>query len=390
MKADLPENHVEDISIAVVLENDTPEGGSWQVYLINEKDVTIENVMVSSKGYGQKDNKDVKTSVLRHFVGNVESQEYARIEAISPEVFGLTNEYWLSFYIDGTIYDKKYIFLPDSIVDEHMIRVPVLNKPGVVIGGQVRHGDKESRSKVGEKSGKEGTGSKGEGGRTNTIIAIDGYSSCGKSTLAKQLAAKLGFVYVDSGAMYRAVTLYVLRNKVNIDDPTQLDAALAGIHIDLHHEKGQTQVLLNGEDVSEEIREMHVSEFVSEVSAVAAVRKALVAQQQALGRRRNIVMDGRDIGTQVFPDADLKLFMTADPMVRARRRFLELQLKGLAPTFEEVMENLKHRDHIDTTREESPLVQAEDAMLLDNTHFDEQQQLQVVLDELVARGLYPN
>lgn len=139
MKADLPQNHVEDISIAVVLESDSPEGGDWQVYLINEKDVPLQNVMVSSKGYGTKDGIEVKTSMLRHFIGDLDRMDYARIEAIDPQVFGLTNEYWLSFYIDGTIYDKKYIFLPDSIVDEHMIRVPVLDKPGILIGGMINH-----------------------------------------------------------------------------------------------------------------------------------------------------------------------------------------------------------------------------------------------------------
>ncbi len=139
MKADLPQNHVEDISIAVVLESDSPEGGDWQVYLINEKDVPLQNVMISSKGYGTKDGMEVKTSMLRHFIGDLDRMDYARIEAIDPQVFGLTNEYWLSFYIDGTIYDKKYIFLPDSIVDEHMIRVPVLDKPGILIGGMINH-----------------------------------------------------------------------------------------------------------------------------------------------------------------------------------------------------------------------------------------------------------
>ncbi len=139
MKADLPQNHVEDISIAVVLESDSPEGGDWQVYLINEKDVPLQNVMISSKGYGTKDGMEVKTSMLRHFIGDLDRMDYARIEAIDPQVFGLTNEYWLSFYINGTIYDKKYIFLPDSIVDEHMIRVPVLDKPGILIGGMINH-----------------------------------------------------------------------------------------------------------------------------------------------------------------------------------------------------------------------------------------------------------
>lgn len=135
MKKDLPENIVQDISIAVVLESDSPSGKVWNVYLINEKQIPIRNVMVSSKGYGVKDEKEVRTSVLRHFIGDVDPNDYARIEAIDEQVFWLTNEYWLSYYIDGTIYDKKYIFLPDSIIDENLIKIPVLNKPGVLIGG---------------------------------------------------------------------------------------------------------------------------------------------------------------------------------------------------------------------------------------------------------------
>jgi len=135
MKKDLPENIVSDISIAVVLESESPTGKVWNVYLINEKNVPIKNVMVSSKGYGIKDEKEVKTSVLRHFIGDMDPRDYAKIEAIDEQVFGLTNEYWLSYYIDGTIYDKKYIFLPESIVDDNLIKIPVLNKPGVLIGG---------------------------------------------------------------------------------------------------------------------------------------------------------------------------------------------------------------------------------------------------------------
>ncbi|GGC49710.1 cytidylate kinase [Parapedobacter defluvii] len=218
--------------------------------------------------------------------------------------------------------------------------------------------------------------------RTNKIIAIDGYSSCGKSTLAKALAKELHFVYIDSGAMYRAVTLYFIRNGIPITDTEKVTQALAVIHIDFHNENGRTVILLNGEDVSEEIRQMYVSDYVSEVSAVKAVRCAMVAQQQQLGQRRNIVMDGRDIGTTVFPDADLKIFMTADPKVRAERRYLELKNKGENITLEEVFENLAHRDYIDTTREESPLVRAEDAIVLDNTDLNEEEQLQFVIDRL--------
>lgn len=135
MKKDLPPNNVQDISIAVVLESESPAGKVWNVYLINEKNIPITNVMVSSRGYGVKDEKEVKTSTLRHFIGDIDPLEYAKIEAIDEQVFGLTNEYWLSYYIDGTIYDKKYIFLPESIIDDNLIKIPILNKPGVLIGG---------------------------------------------------------------------------------------------------------------------------------------------------------------------------------------------------------------------------------------------------------------
>lgn len=214
--------------------------------------------------------------------------------------------------------------------------------------------------------------------RTNTIIAIDGYSSCGKSTLAKELARELGFVYIDSGAMYRAVTLYFIRHGIALDNTEAIGVALDAIQLDFVPNGTQTRILLNGEDVSEAIREMHVSNQVSEVSAIKAVRQAMVAQQQQLGKKRNIVMDGRDIGTTVFPDADLKVFMTADPKVRAERRYLELREKGEEVTLEEVFENLAHRDYIDTTREESPLVRAGDAVVLDNTQLTREEQLQFV------------
>ena len=220
---------------------------------------------------------------------------------------------------------------------------------------------------------------------TNTIIAIDGYSSCGKSTLAKALAKKLHYLYIDSGAMYRAVTLYFIRHAVPVGDAAEVDAVLQQIHIDFHIENAQTRVLLNGEDVSDEIRQMRVSDFVSEVSAIKAVRSAMVAQQQRMAGDKNVVMDGRDIGTTVFPDAHLKIFMTADPKVRAERRYRELLAKGNQITLEEVFENLAHRDYIDTTRAESPLVRAEDAIILDNTNLDEAGQLQFVLDRLEER-----
>jgi len=218
--------------------------------------------------------------------------------------------------------------------------------------------------------------------RTNHIIAIDGYSSCGKSTLAKALARKLHYVYIDSGAMYRAVTLFFIRNQIPLSDAEKVKEALTSLHIDFRNEAGETRIFLNDEDVSAEIRQMYISDYVSEVSAVKAVREAMVSQQQRLGRRRNIVMDGRDIGTTVFPDADLKIFMTADPKIRAERRYLELKNKGASVTLEEVFENLAHRDYIDTTRDESPLVRAEDAVVLDNTDLNEQEQLQFALDRL--------
>ncbi|HLS96589.1 MAG TPA: (d)CMP kinase [Sphingobacterium sp.] len=221
--------------------------------------------------------------------------------------------------------------------------------------------------------------------RQNFIIAIDGFSSCGKSTVAKSLAKKLHFVFIDSGAMYRAVTLYFLRNDIDLKDVEAVNRALDEIHIDFVPNTDKTQVFLNDEDVSDEIRTMYVSDMVSEVSAIKEVRRAMVAQQQRLGKRRNIVMDGRDIGTTVFPDADLKIFMTASPSVRAERRYAELMAKGETITMEEVIENLAHRDHIDSTREESPLRQAADAFVLDNSDLTQEEQLQIVLEEYKKR-----
>lgn len=218
--------------------------------------------------------------------------------------------------------------------------------------------------------------------RNNFIVAIDGFSSCGKSTVAKALAKELNFVFVDSGAMYRAVTLYFLRNNINLSSKFDVLNALAEIHIDLIPTTGQTQILLNNEDVSDEIRQMVVSSNVSEVSTIKEVRQAMVAQQQRLGSHRNIVMDGRDIGTTVFPDADLKIFMTASPSVRAERRFAELTAKGESVTMEEIQANLSHRDHIDSTREESPLRQAEDAIILDNSDLSQEEQLKFVLKQI--------
>src|ERR1700744_1364446 len=211
------------------------------------------------------------------------------------------------------------------------------------------------------------------------VVAIDGYSSCGKSTLAKALAKELHFVYVDSGAMYRAVALYFLRNKVDINDHDQIAEALKNIHLNFNARDYETHITLNDEDVSAEIRQMPVSEKVSAVSAIHGVRKEMVRQQQRMGRSKNIVMDGRDIGTAVFPNAAVKFFMTADPAVRAERRYKELVVKNPNITLEEVFENLAHRDYQDTTRKESPLVRAKDAIILDNTNMTPDEQLQFAL-----------
>ena len=216
----------------------------------------------------------------------------------------------------------------------------------------------------------------------NIVVAIDGYSSCGKSTLAKALAKKLHFVYVDSGAMYRAVTLYFLRNLVDITSEKAVAEALENIHLDFHARDYETHITLNGEEVSNEIRDMKISELVSPVSALKKVRTEMVKQQQRMGKTANIVMDGRDIGTTVFPDASLKIFMTADPKVRAERRFKEMVAKGDSISLEEVFENLAHRDFLDTTRTESPLKRAEDAIILDNTELTPEEQLSFALNQV--------
>lgn len=213
----------------------------------------------------------------------------------------------------------------------------------------------------------------------NIVIAIDGYSSCGKSTLAKALAKKLNFIYIDSGAMYRAVTLHFIRNNTDLNDPVAVEKALHEIHLNFHTREHQVYITLNEEDISEEIRQMPVSGKVSTVSAIKAVRTEMVRQQQRMGKSKNIVMDGRDIGTVVFPDADIKLFMTADPKIRAERRYQELIKKGEKVSLEEIFENLAHRDYQDTTREESPLICAEDAIVLDNSDINEEQQLEFAL-----------
>jgi len=216
----------------------------------------------------------------------------------------------------------------------------------------------------------------------NIIVAIDGYSSCGKSTLARALAKKLHFIYVDSGAMYRAVTLYFLRNKIDLNNKVEVEHALRDIHLNFHSRDYHTHITLNDEEVSEEIRQMPVSEKVSEISAIKLIRIEMVKQQQRMGAAKSIIMDGRDIGTTVFPAAEVKIFMTADPKVRAERRYKELKLKGEHITLEDIFDNIAHRDFQDTTRKESPLVRAKDAIILDNTMLNQKDQLEFALNRV--------
>jgi CMP/dCMP kinase len=219
------------------------------------------------------------------------------------------------------------------------------------------------------------------------IITIDGWSSCGKSTLAKQLAAKLGYTYIDSGAMYRAITLYFLRNHVDWTDSKAVIRALGEIHIEFVHNKltGNSEILLNDEHVEYLIRDLVVAEKVSEVAAIKEVREFAVKQQQALGTKRAIVMDGRDIGTVVFPEAELKIFMTADNAVRVERRFRELYEKNPNITLEEVKNNLEMRDYIDSHREISPLRKAPDAIVLDNSNLTAQEQYNLAMKWVMER-----
>jgi cytidylate kinase len=214
------------------------------------------------------------------------------------------------------------------------------------------------------------------------IIAIDGFSSCGKSTLAKALAKALAYVFIDTGAMYRAVALYFMRHDIPFDNIAVIEKAIQSIklHFVYNEATGKSDMYLNGENVEAAIREMKVSQKVSEVAAIPAVRDFAVAQQQAMGLEKGIVMDGRDIGTVVFPNAELKLFVTADPLVRAKRRFIELQATQPSITMEEVAENLSHRDLMDSTREHSPLKQAEDALVLDNTDLNQEEQFNIALN----------
>lgn len=218
------------------------------------------------------------------------------------------------------------------------------------------------------------------------VIAIDGYASCGKSTMAKELARKIGYIYIDSGAMYRAVALYCIEQ--GLFEGNRLDVEALQRHIDdiditfvLNPETGRPETFLNGRNVERNIRGMAVSDKVSYVAAVGFVRRKLVALQQAMGREKGIVMDGRDIGTVVFPDAELKIFLTASPEVRARRRVDELRAKGQEVSYDEVLHNVRERDHIDETREVDPLRKADDALLLDNSTLTLEQQDQWLMQQ---------
>lgn len=214
------------------------------------------------------------------------------------------------------------------------------------------------------------------------IVTIDGWSSCGKSTLAKQLAKELGYVYIDSGAMYRAITLYFLRNHIDWTDVNEVNNALKDIVIEFQHNETsqQSEVILNGENVEYVIRDLVIAEKVSDVAAIKEVRTFAVAQQQKLGKKKGIVMDGRDIGTTVFPKAELKIFMTADTAVRVERRFKELYSKNPNVSIEEVKSNLEMRDYIDSNREVSPLRKAKDAIEIDNTSMSMHEQLAIALE----------
>lgn len=228
--------------------------------------------------------------------------------------------------------------------------------------------------------------------KRNLVIAIDGHSSCGKSTVAKDLAKYLKIAYIDTGAMYRSVTLFGLRNKIIVDgiiDEARLTESLKQIIItfNFNAEAKKNETYLNGENVEQEIRNLTVSQNVSAVSAIGAVRRQLVKWQQMMGQSKSIVMDGRDIGTVVFPQADLKLFMTASAEIRAQRRYDELLAKGQQVDIAEILENVKQRDFIDSTRAESPLKQADDAILLDNSHMTMQQQFDWIISVLKERQL---
>lgn len=219
----------------------------------------------------------------------------------------------------------------------------------------------------------------------NITIAIDGFSSTGKSTLAKELAKHLGYIYVDTGAMYRAVTLFSMQNGFISKDFLDKDSLINSlsnikIYFQFNSDLGFAEMYLNSENIEKEIRTIEVSSFVSKIAEISEVRSKLVEQQQEMGKNKAIVMDGRDIGTVVFPDAELKIFMTASPETRAQRRFDELQAKGDDVSYEEVLANVQERDYIDTHRVDSPLVMAEDAIEIDNSYLTREEQFEVVLE----------
>ena len=223
------------------------------------------------------------------------------------------------------------------------------------------------------------------------IVAIDGHSSCGKSTMAKSLAAQVGYIYVDTGAMYRAVTLFAMRQGLfdaqGQPDAARLEALVPEIEVSFHLDPDThlPLVCLNGEVVEEEVRTLEVSSHVSAIAALPFVREALTRQQQRMGEEKGIVMDGRDIGTVVFPQAELKVFVTASAEVRAQRRFLELTAKGQAVAFEDILRNVQERDYIDSHREVAPLRQADDALVLDNSEMTREEQMQWLLDRFEER-----
>jgi cytidylate kinase len=222
-------------------------------------------------------------------------------------------------------------------------------------------------------------------------IAIDGYSSCGKSTLAKALAEQLNYVFIDSGAMYRGIAWYAIHHQL-ISTSNQLlipelIAQLPGIHVSFgpKNKDGVSTVIVNNIDVTEQIRTIEVSSWVSQIAAIKEVRKAMVQLQQKMGENGGVIMDGRDIGSVVFPHAELKLFITASPAIRAQRRYKEMQAKGESVTLEEIAENLAHRDYLDTTRSESPLIQVEDAVVIDNSELNQIAQLEIALNLVFAK-----
>lgn len=220
-------------------------------------------------------------------------------------------------------------------------------------------------------------------------IAIDGHSSCGKSTLAKELAKSLDYVYIDSGAMYRAVALYCINNQVDLQNGDQVESALNDLSLEIQYPNGEFRIFLNGEDITRRIVHLDVSSIVSQVATLSSVRRKLVEIQQSLGANKGVVMDGRDIGTIVFPAAELKLYITANIDIRTDRRFKELENKDMAAPFEEVRKNLISRDHIDSTRADSPLKMADDAILIDNSYMDRAEQLYLALQLAQEKILKP-